>query len=119
VSEVKTGDHVRIVLEGEVQASAGDFLLVGGNRILATATHVVSIERMIAPLKVGDKLNPADLRDLPFKRGTVVKDVGDDETFYIAAGGKHWVGCWNHGTGYGYSASDMALGAIFEVVYLP
>lgn len=114
----KPGDRVRVVLEGEVTSdycgTEAHFIIGCGkaeNVITPAAPHVVSVEILRPPVKVGDVIETAEQLDaLP--DDTVVLNryrtavQRDTRAWYVAST-----------TGTGFSSLDMALPV--TVLYLP
>lgn len=113
---VKQGDRVRVVLEGEVRAVAGPGYWVGkfpeDNCINPNADHVISVEVLAKQFKVGDTVEGDDYADLPV--GTVVKHDGHRNVRVKVLGGT-----WIDPT----SPTDYRLNTCFEnarkIVFLP
>jgi hypothetical protein len=75
----KVGDRVRVVLEGVVKDVEPDNFQIGplgaDNVIFPDAEHVISVEILRPPVKVGDVIDTAEQLDaLPV--GAVVREAG-------------------------------------------
>jgi hypothetical protein len=79
MSEPKVGDRVRVVLEGEVRRRAPTTSRSGigaDNVIFLDAEHVVSVEILRPPVKVGDVIETAEELDALPSRTAVVDRYG-------------------------------------------
>jgi hypothetical protein len=80
MSEPTVGDRVRVVLEGEVKDVEPDNFQIGpfgaDNVIFPDAEHVVSVEILRPPVKVGDVIETREQLDALPSRTAVVDRYG-------------------------------------------
>jgi hypothetical protein len=79
MSEPKVGDRVRVVLEGDIRVVTPYGFEIGGsisNFVTPAATHVVSVEILRPPVKVGDVIETAEQLDALPSRTAVVDRYG-------------------------------------------
>ena len=107
------GDYVRVVLEGEVDFHYGeDTFDIGNNTVTVSASHVKSVEKIDAPVKVGDVLRGMTIEARNWPAGTLIASVDMNLQFILF---RTEGGTWLKPDGHAY----FGLGDDYKILHLP
>lgn len=121
--EIAEGDHVRVVMEGEIHGLGVErFWLVApgcdwektGSYIYPAEGQTVSIEKLTKPVKVGDILTGPELVAANLPSAALVRSLAESASFYI-----RFAGQWTEYDGDQWDDKVMQRIDKVEVVYLP
>jgi len=123
------GDWVRVVLEGEVATSAQGFWIGGkgtdgefANEIIPRSRHVVLVEKIPAPVKVGDVLINEQVVAGQWRPGTVFRVTAIDGFKGVLLRTEDSDDPWASSDGDTYTNSYLRTywgDYAFEVIHLP
>jgi len=123
------GDWVRVVLEGEVATSAQGFWIGGkgtdgefANEIIPRSRHVVLVEKIPAPVKVGDVLTNEQVVAGQWRPGTVFRMTAISGFIGILLRTRDSVDWWACSDGNDYPDRHLTNfwnDIAFEVIHLP